>query len=120
MSFSCSIYQGKKDLTSSKNGVICYRLSNLGSDWQDDTQSPNSTYDFRSLITIYPYAHQSKDAAQACFKRLQDMAQENLDSLSENHCCTCKCPSIEPKGWSAEALKALIAIDPETITKING
>lgn len=124
MGFSCSIYQGKKDLTSSPStdgeDVISYKLFGLGPSHPEDTEAPYSLSDFRSLVSGAEYADRLKDAAHDCFVQLQTMAKANLDSLQQHHCSTCTCPPVRPRGWDIEAIKRLLGIDPNTIAKING
>lgn len=124
MGFSCSIYQGKKDLTSSPStggdGAVSYKLFGLGPSHPEDTEAPYGLSDFRSVVSSAEYADRLKDAAQDCFLTLQTMAQANLASLNQHHCHTCTCQPVKPKGWDVEAIKRLLEIDPKTITKING
>jgi len=46
--------------------------------------------------------------------------RENLASLNNCHCLTCKCAPDKAKGWSEEEIKKILLIDYKTITKIEG
>lgn len=123
MGFSCTIMQGNKNITKSlarEDGIISYKLFGLGPSHPEDTEAPYGLSDFRSVVSGANYADRLKDAAQDCFRTLQDMARENLESLNCRHCASCSCPPVKPKGWEAEACQRIIEIDPATITKING
>ena len=123
MGFSCTIMAGKKDLTKFEGGEIHSQLLNLGPNFQDATDAPYRVDAFRNAVTACKYGDRLKDAAQDCFRALQEMARVNLQSLKEEkHCETCDCPSEEkkPLGWSANAIRKLLDIDPSTITHVSG
>ena len=123
MSFSCTIKTGERDFTDFDEGPIHSQLLGLGAHCVGDDESPYSVSDFRSAVADCVYGDRLKDAAQDCFRQLQRMAKENLESIVERpHCDTCACETKErdPKGWSAEALRALLAIDPNTVTYLSG
>lgn len=123
MGFSCTIKQGKKELTAFGDGIIHPQLLGLGPNNADATDAPYRVSDFREVVCNAHYADRLQDAAKDCFQQLQAMAQANLDSLSqEPHCetCTCRSKPREPEWWSVDSIKQLLSIDPETITFIRG
>jgi hypothetical protein len=120
MSFSCTIRQGKKDLTSFKNGVISSGLFGLAPNSGDDTYAPHSLSDIRQVVNNSSYAHSHKPAAIDCFITIQQMIEENLDSLDNCHCDTCTCEPEKPSGWSVEEIKKVLEIDAAKITSVSG
>lgn len=125
MGFSCTIKQGKKEITGSANDdkPINYQLFGLAPNSPNSTDAPHRLNDLRSVVAACAYGDRLKEAAQDCFTQLQRMAEENLMSLAkENHCETCSCasePNI-PDGWSAEDIKRFLKINPKTITYLKG
>lgn len=123
MSFSCEIKAGDKDLTNVETGSISGGLFGLGPSGSSEDLAPYFVCDFRDVVARCVYGDRLKDAAQDCFIEIQRMAKANLESISSSaHCETCSCPKIErkPDGWSAKALRALLAIDPNEITYVKG
>lgn len=123
MGFSCTIKSGDKDLTKYQGGVINSQLLDLGPNNTGATEAPYSVSDFRQVVKNCRYGTQLNAAAQDCFRELQRMVLENLQALTPpKHCETCLCdnPEIIPKWWSADALRALLAIDACTITYVQG
>jgi len=118
MGFSCSIYQGEKSLTG--DDTISYKLFGLAPSNSSDTDAPYRVDNLRYIICSYHYADRLPEAAQDCFRALQAALRANLESLKKCHCETCSCPDEEPIGWSVEAIKKVLAIDPKTITEITG
>ena len=120
MSFSCTRMQGKKDLASVKNGIISSGLFGLAPNSGDDTDAPHRLSDIRQFINDSSYAHSHKPAAIDCFIVIQQMIEENLDSLNNCHCNTCSCEPEKPRGWSVEEIKKVLEIDATTITSVSG
>ncbi len=127
MSFSCTIKAGKKELTgfndSKKEVLIHCQLFGLGPNSPESTEAPNRLEDFRAVVANWGYTDSFPKAASDCFRRLQYMARENLNSLKvEKHCESCMCDvvDVEPNGWSTETIKTFLEIPAETVTYISG
>lgn len=124
MGFRCTIKAGNKDLTDFDKGPIHSQLLGLGPSGSDEFgDAPYQVEDFRKVVVGCRYGNRLKDAAQDCFRTLQGMARANLAYLQpEPHCETCKCvlPEKKPFWWGADKLRALLAIDAETITFVDG
>lgn len=118
MGFSCDIKQGKKSLTA--KDFISYKLFGIGPSNSNDTDAPYRIEDMRSMVAECVYGDRLKEAAQDCFRSLQEMARRNLESLHRHHCDTCACPSEVPSGWSVEYINRLLSVDPKTVTSMSG
>lgn len=120
MSFSCTIKQGKKDLTSYKSGLISPGLFGLAPNCNDDTGALYRLTELRDVVSRCAYGHICKEAAQDCFKSLQSLVRENVEYLIPCHCETCKCKPVIPTGWGGEPVELFLSIDPDSITSIEG
>jgi hypothetical protein len=123
MSFSCTIKAGNKDLTKFEGGELHSQLFGLGPNGSYATEAPHRMVDFWGVIKDCLYGNRLPAAAQDCFRTLQSMAKENLESLSpEKHCETCSRNSErrQPTGWSVEAIETLLSIDASEITFVEG
>lgn len=118
MGFGCEIKQGKKSLTD--KDFISYKLFGLGPSNSDDSDAPYRIEDMRGMVAECVYGDRLKEAAQDCFRRLQAMARENLESLRPRHCPTCKCKALTPRGWSVKDIENLLSVDASTITYLSG
>lgn len=118
MGFSCEIYQGRKSLTD--NDFISYKLFDLAPSNSEHSDAPYRLEDLRAMVSDCIYGSELPEAAQDCFRRLQSMVRSNLESLLQCHCDTCKCPPKKPRGWSVEAIKRLLSVDANTITRMHG
>lgn len=119
MGFSCTIKQGKTDLTAD-GAVISAYLYGLAPSNSKETDAPYRCEDLRSVVSNCAYGHKLKDAAIDSFKKLQYMVRENLESLKQCHCETCTCEENVPAGWSKATCEAFLAINPESITYLSG
>jgi len=123
MGFSCTIKSNGKDITAFEKGPIHHKLLDLGPNGGSATDAPYRVSDFRDVVSNCVYGDRLKEAAQDAFRQMQAMAKANLDSLKEEkHCetCVCELKETKPEWWDAESLKALLAIDPKTITYMHG
>lgn len=126
MSFSCTIKSRDRELTKSYNGepeTIHYQLFGLAPNGPGSTDAPYRLSDLRAVIIDCKYGDRLEEAAQDCFRKLQMMAKENLDSLTPpSHCETCQChlTRTEPYGWSALDIENFLKIDATKITYIHG
>lgn len=120
MSFSCTIKQGKKDLTKLNGGVISCGLFDLAPNTADATEAPYRLSDLRQVVANCGYGAKLKEAAQDAFRVLQSMVYDNLESLKPCHCDTCTCEEVAPEGWSKKACQDFLQIDPKAITYLDG
>lgn len=118
MGFSCTIKQGKKDLTT--GDFVSYKLFGLAPSGDGDTDAPYRIEDLRSVVSQCLYGDRLEEAAQDCFTTLQEMVRRNLESLEQHHCQTCKCPPKNPRGWGGKATTQFLEISPTSITYISG
>lgn len=118
MSFGCTIMAGKEEITA--EDFVGRSLFRLGPSRYEHTDAPYTRNDFCHVVASCRYGDKHKEAAQDAFRELQAMAKDNLDSLREIHCCTCKCEPKKPIGWDRKILERLLAIDPKKITYLYG
>ena len=92
----------------------------LGPNSAEDTDAPYRLSDIRSHWSANAYAGDLDIAAQDNVRDAQAMALENRQSLKPNHCRTCTCPEVKPRGWSAAAIDRFLAIPAERVWRAGG
>lgn len=119
MSFNW-ILQDKNGNDLLKEFGVHYKLLGIGPNNPEATNAPYRVSDFRYIVKESIWAWDHPPAAVATVSALQEMAQENIDSLKPWHCETCKCPEKTPNDWSKEACLNLIKIPLTRVHRARG